>query len=173
MRFSQKHIIKFIHIKRTWLSFKIKLLLIKGTLLSLLTILCHIPKNDLSFQRQTYLFLTKPFHDSYPFQRMWLSFKVKLLQRKGTLFSLLTIHWHIQIKNFYFQSNKCAFHKSISWNSYHFKRSWLSSKVKPLQINPTLFSLLRICWHIHIRYFSFPRNECTFFTKAYHEILTH
>ena len=48
--------------------------------------------------------------NSHTFKRMWLSFKVKLLQRKGGLFSFLTIFWHNSNNNVSFQRNTCAFH---------------------------------------------------------------
>ena len=51
---------------------------------------------------------------SYTFKTRCLSFKVKLLQRKGRLFSFLTILVHIS-NNVSFQRNTCAFHK----NEFH------------------------------------------------------
>ena len=54
---------------------------------------------------------------SYTFKRTWLSFKVKILQRKGAHFSLLTILWHIPNNGFYFsEKDMCVSHKGISWN---------------------------------------------------------
>ena len=69
-------------LKRTWLSFKVNLLHRKGTLLKLLNILCHIPNNGLTFQRNTCAFLTRAFHEILTHQTMRLSFKVKLHREK-------------------------------------------------------------------------------------------
>ena len=52
-----------------------------------------------------------PNHRNSDTFKSWrLSFKVKILQRKGRLFSFLNIRWHISNNNVSFQRNKCAFH---------------------------------------------------------------
>ena len=96
----------------------------------------------------------------------------------------------------------CVSHKSISWNTYTFKSTWLSFKVKLLQRKRRLFSLLTNFdisqtmayhfteTHVHfslkhfLKFLSFEknviifqykasteqRNPCAFITKAFHEI---
>ena len=105
--------------------------------------------------------------NSDPLKRTWLFFKVKTLQRNGTLFSLLTICWHIQVNYFSIQRNTCPFHKSISWNYYHFKRTWLSFHVELLQRKGTPFSLLTKRWHILIKNFSVQRVRNVCFSQKY------
>ena len=118
-------------------------------------------------------FSQKYFLKFLPFKRMWLSFKLEFLQRKRTLFSLLTIIWHIANNGLSFQSKTCVFlKKAFFWNSYSFKRTCLSFKVDFLPRKRTLFSLLTILWHIPNIGFSIQRNTCAFLTKASHEIHT-
>ena len=93
----------------------------KWTLFFVLSNLWHIKNNVFSFQRNLRL-SQKHFIKFSCFQRTWLSFKIKLLQRKGTLFSLLTVLWHVPNRRFYFESNRCAF-LTIAFHEIH----WLSN----------------------------------------------
>ena len=63
-------------------------------------------------------------------------------------------------------------HKSITWNSYPFKTTWLSFKKKLLERKWTLLSIWKELWHILNLGFSFQNNTCAFVTKAFHEIFT-
>ena len=114
VRFSQKHFIKFVQFEMNmiiiWneINFE-KLLQRKETQFSLLKVLWHI-ETMASYYRVTHVrFSQKHFMKLYTLKWTWLSFQVKLLQRKGTLFSLLTKLWYIPNRHFSFWSNTCAF----------------------------------------------------------------
>ena len=103
---------------------------------------------------------------------MRLSFKVDFLQRKRTLFSLLTLLWHITNNDLSFHSNICVFLTKAFQEIHTFQRTWLSFKVILLQGKETLFSLLTIPSYIANNVFTFLRNTCAFLTKAFLDILT-
>ena len=71
-------------------------------------------------------FLTKAFREIHTLSKNVTILKVKLLQRKGSLFSLLAILWHIPNNSFYFLSNKCPFLTKAFHEILTFKRTWLS-----------------------------------------------
>ena len=82
------------------------------------------------------------------------------------------------------EKHMCVSHKSISWNSYNFKRTWLSFKVKHLQRKGRVFSLLTnfdisyttayFCRekHVHfslehfMKFLCFQKNTIIFQSKA-------
>ena len=104
-------------------------------------------------------------------QKNVIIFLSKVSTETSNTVLILTILWHITNNIFSFQRNTCVSHKSISWNSFTFKWTWLSFKEKLLHRKGTLFSLLTILWHITNRHFSLESNTCEFLTKSFHEIL--
>ena len=59
------------------------------------------------------------FH-SFTFKCTWLSFNVKLLQRKGTLFFVLSSLWHISNNGLSFQRKTCVFLTKAFHEFIHF-----------------------------------------------------
>ena len=87
----------------------------RNTVLTL-KILWHIPNRCFSFESNIMLVSHESISwNSTTFKWTWWSLKVRL-QRQGTLFSLLTILWHIPINGLSFQRKACvilirAFHE--------------------------------------------------------------
>ena len=133
MRFSQKHFMKFFCFQKNVIIFQRKVSTETKNTFLILTILWHITNNVFSFQRNTCVSQKSISWNSFTFKWTWLSFKVKLLQRKGTLFSLLPILWYIPNRGFSFQSNTCAFLTKHFMKLFCFQRTWLSIKIKLLQ----------------------------------------
>ena len=167
MHFSQKHIMKFLVIKRTWLSFKLISSTEKRNMVFTSNYTLQYPTQQLIFQRKTCVFLTKTFHGI-----LTLSKERDYLQRKGTLFLLLNILCNIPNKGLSFQRTTCVFLTKAFHEILTHSKSEIIFKIKILQRRGTLFSLLTIRWHIQIKYFFFPRNAYACLTKAYRDILT-
>ena len=118
-------------------------------------------------------FSQKHFMKDLPFKN-----KVSILQSKtfrekmNTSLTLNRTVTYPKLGVLIWELHMCFSHKSISWNSYPFKTTWLSFKKKLLERKWTLFSLWTELWHIPILGFSFQNNTCAFVPKAFHEIFT-
>ena len=108
-----------------------------------------------------------------PFQKNVIIFKSKasIEKRKTVLTSNNSLN--ITKNGFSFPSNTwVCFSEEHFLEFLPFKRMWLYFKVEFLQRKRTLFSLLRILWHIANNGLSFQINTCVFLTKAFLRILT-
>ena len=119
--------------KRTCLSFKVEFLQGKGTLFSLLTIIWHILNKVFTFLSNTCVLRTKSFFKFLPFQKNVIIFKCKAStdKRKTVLTSNYSLTYPKQLLLISEKEMSVSL-KSVSWNSYHFKRMWLSLKVRLL-----------------------------------------
>ena len=68
------------------------------------------------------------------------------------------------------EKDMCISHKTISWNSHSFKRTWLSFKVKYLQTQGHSSHSNNSVTYDNV--LSFQSNTCAFLTKAFCEIHT-
>ena len=118
-------------------------------------------------------FLTKAFYEMLTIskERYYLSSKAprEKMDTTQTSNSPLTNH---KLGLLISENHLCVSQKSISWNFYPFKSTWLSFKLKVLERKWTLLLHRTVRWHIPNQGFSFQSNTWVFLKKAFHEIFT-
>ena len=110
--------------------------------------------------------------NSFTFKRTWLPFKVKILQRKGRQFSLLTNFSISQTTAYLFWETHVRFSQKHFMKFNHFQKNVIIFQSKASTETRNSLLILTILWHIANRFISFQSITCTFLTKAFHEIHT-
>ena len=130
VRFSQKDFMKFLSFQKNVIIFHCKASREKmSTALTLKRTLTY-SKLGLFISEESMCVSHKSLSwNIYPFKRTRLSFKVKLLERIEHCSNFEQYLDIFQTMDSLFRVDMCVFHKSISWNSYPFKRTWLSFNV--------------------------------------------
>ena len=109
--------------------------------------------------------------NSFTFKWTWLSLQINFLQRKRTLFLVLSCLWHITNNGLFFQRKTCAF-VTKAYHEIHTllkECDYISKQISTEKRNTDLSFVKSLTYHNNV--FSIQRNTCVSH-KAFDEIHT-
>ena len=123
----------------------------------------QVQNNCFCFQRNTYVFLTKASTEIHTFQRMWLSFKIQLVQRKAILHSFLTMHWNFPITASLSEKHVCVFLTKASNEIDTLSKNVIIFQSKAGTDKRNSAHTLTMLWHVPNNCFYIQRNIYGFY----------